>query len=295
MKQTLAHVRVIIQLFNYSRGIVKGIRNFAQGDAIFAPFSESAANMAILIYMTRCVQLKLFPDEEDALLYSRSDAYQGLDEIGQRVVRAYVMALSDSGVFPTQSKVAALAGLSRHAVANALADKSSAAWQAITEILASCREDLAVRGSIAIPQIAWLILSQFVPGEGRLARDTSTLTKVELEVLKAAAAMGGVAGLDGGPTVTVAASASGDKAGVAVQVSGGEASGLAELVSKLRASQLGRGNGGSLRDAGHPAEAGAEAIEAQAAGDAAAEAVEVGADGGDAIDGGSSAGGTGSV
>jgi hypothetical protein len=219
--------------------------------------------------MTRCVQLKLFPEEEDALLYSRSDAYQGLDETGQRVVRAYIMALSEAGVFPTQSKVAASAGLSRHAVANALGDKSSAAWQAITEVLASCREDLAVRGSIAIPQIAWLILSQFVPGEGRLARDTSTLTKVELEVLKAAAAMGGVGGLDGGPTVTVAASASCDKAGVAVQVTGnGEASGLAELVSKLRASQLGHGNGGGLREAGQSVEAGAEMVEVgQTAGD----------------------------
>ena len=200
------------------------------------------------------VQLRLFPDAEDAILYSRSAAYTGLDDTGQRVVRAYIMALSDSGVFPTQSKVASLAGLSRHAVANALGDRASEAWQAITEILASCREDLAVRGSIAIPQIAWLILSQFVPGEGKLTRATSTLTKVELEVLKAAAAMGGVACLDGGPTVTVAAAASDGKAGVSVQVSAPtDASGLAELVGKLRQSQLGQGFTASPQDTGHSA------------------------------------------
>lgn len=203
----------------------------------------------------RPVQLRLFPDADDAILYSRSSAYTGLDDIEQRVVRAYVMALSDSGVFPTQSRVAALAGLSRHAVANALGDRSSQSWQAITEILASCREDLAVRGSIAIPQIAWLILSQFVPGEGKLTRATSTLTKVELEVLKAAAAMGGVACLDGGPTVSVAATTTGDKATVAVQVAAPptDATGLAELVSKLRASQLGQGFAGAPQKAGHSA------------------------------------------
>ena len=232
---------------------------------------------------TKPVQLRLFPDAEDAILYSRSAAYTGLDDTGQRIVRAYIMALSDSGVFPTQSKVASLAGLSRHAVANALGDRASEAWQAITEILASCREDLAVRGSIAIPQIAWLILSQFIPGEGKLTRATSTLTKVELEVLKAAAAMGGVACLDGGPTVTVAAAASDGKAGVSVQVSAPtDASGLAELVGKLRQSQLGQGFAAAPQTAGHSA---AQVVMAskEASPSASAE--------GEAVDGSEAAGG----
>lgn len=225
-------------------------------DAKFA-FAIPQNPLQIKGMTTRPVQLRLFPDQEDAILYSRSSAYQGLDDTGQRVVRAYIMALSDSGVFPSQSRIAATAGLSRHAVANALGDRASQAWQAITEILASCREDLAVRGSIAIPQIAWLILSQFVPGEGKLVRSTSTLTKVELDVLKAAAKMGGVACLDGGPTVTVAATTTGDKAGVAVQVTGpaDASSGLAELVSRLRQSQLGHANASPVQVSGHFAEA----------------------------------------
>ena len=222
--------------------------------------------------------MKLFPEEDDVLLYSRSEAYQGLGDIEQRIVRAYIMALSDGGVFPTQSKVATQAGLSRHAVSNALGDRASAAWQAITEILASCREDLAVRGSVAIPQIAWLILSQFVPGEGKLVRETSSLTEVELEVLKLAAAMGGVSCLDGGPTVTVSAAASGDKAGVAVQVSApSDTAGLAELVSKLRASQLGQANACPAQVSGQSAEEG---------GDKAAIDVGEGADGQEATGGG---------
>ncbi len=196
-------------------------------------------------------QLQLFPAEDDAVLYSRSETYQSLTDIGQRVVRAYLVCLSEQGTFPTQSRIAERAGLSRHAVQLQLGDKASPAWQAITELLASCREDLAARGSIAIPRIAWLILSQFMPGEGRLPRQTSTLTRVELDVLKTAAAMGGVRGLDGGPVLNIqaAASADGAAAGVAVSVSEGDES-LAALVSKLRESQLGQGNAGALVEAG---------------------------------------------
>jgi len=196
-------------------------------------------------------QLQLFPAEDDAILYTRSETYQQLTDIGQRVVRAYLVCLSEQGTFPTQSRIAERANLSRHAVQLQLGDKASPAWQAITELLASCREDLAARGSIAIPQIAWLILSQFMPGEGRLPRQTSTLTRVELDVLKTAAAMGGVRGIDGGPVLNIQAAAASDgaAAGVAVSVSEGDES-LAALVSKLRESQLGRENAGSLVEAG---------------------------------------------
>ena len=196
-------------------------------------------------------QLQLFPAEDDAVLYSRSATYQSLTEVGQRVVRSYLVCLSEQGTFPTQSRIAERAGLSRHAVSDQLGDKASPAWQAITELLASCREDLAARGSIAIPQIAWLILSQFVPGKGRLPRQTSTLTRVELDVLKTAAAMGGVRGLDGGPVLQVqaAASADGAAAGVAVSLEAGDES-LAALVSKLRESQVGQGKPLVLVDSG---------------------------------------------
>ena len=202
------------------------------GDVVFVCIMSA-------IPVQRQIQLQLFPAEEDALLYAKSPTYQSLSETGQRCVRAYLAALSATGCFPSQTRVAEISGLSRHAVQGQMADKASPAWAAVTELLCSCREDLAMRGSIAIPQIAWLILAQFVPGEGRTTRDTRTLTKVELDVLKTAAAMGGVSGLDSGPVLQVSAAAAapdGSKAGV--QVSLGEGSSLSDLVAKLRESQL---------------------------------------------------------
>ena len=62
------------------------------------------------------------------------------------------------------------------------------------------RDDLARRTSIAIPALAALIIRQFLPGEGKLPRDTRTLTKTELDVLRLSSVMGGVAiGSDGQP------------------------------------------------------------------------------------------------
>ena len=220
----------------------------------------------------QALQLRLFPEEEDALLFAKSSTYQTLTDTGQRCVRAYLAALASSGCFPSQTRVAEISGLSRHAVQSHLADKASPAWAAITELLCCCREDLARQGSIAIPQIAWLILSQFLPGEGKLPRQTSTLTKVELEVLKAAAAMGGVTGLDGGPVLQVSAAADGQsgKAGVQVTV-GDDSPSLAALVSKLRESQLVRQISASRTEAGQSA-GGEEAVGCASGADGLADA-----------------------
>lgn len=145
-------------------------------------------------------QLRLWPtDDDDALIYQSSAAYRRLDDTGQKIVRAYLVALDQTGDFPTRAKIATVSGLSRSTVSEHLA-KGSAEMAAITEILAACRDDLARRSSIAIPALAALIMQQFFPSTGRLGRDTRSLTKVEYDILRTAAMMGGVAiGPDGQP------------------------------------------------------------------------------------------------
>lgn len=205
---------------------------------------------------TSPVQLELFPTEEDSVLYDRSATYASLGDVGRRVVRAYLSCLEGTGKIPTQSELASKSGLSRHAVSNQLGERSAPAWQAITEILASCRDRLAVQSSIAIPALAWLILRQFLPGQGArlLPRDTSSLTPTELKVLQAAAAMGGVTPLMGGDSVTLQVGAtSGDGQAAASVTIQGEVDGtLADLVSKLREVGQGRSVGGLSTGAGHP-------------------------------------------
>ncbi len=145
-------------------------------------------------------QLRLFPDaEEDATIYGMSDTYRRLDETGQRIVRGYLVALNESGDWPSQSKIASASGLGRSTVCEKL--KSDVAiMAAVTEIISMTRDDLARRTSIAIPALAALIIRQFLPGEGKLPRDTRTLTKTELDVLRLSSVMGGVAiGSDGQP------------------------------------------------------------------------------------------------
>ena len=201
------------------------------------------------------VQLELFPCDEDSVLFSRSAMYQSLGDTGRRVVRAYLACLERTGKLPTQSDLARTSGLSRHAVSDQLGDRASAAWRAITEVLATFRDELAVRSSVAIPQLAWLIIQQFLPGGRRLPRETSSLTKVELEVLRAAAAMGGCSPLMGGDaTIQVSAGVADGKAvAVAAVRQSDDSLTLADLVSKLQAGVIGQPAGVPGTAAGHPA------------------------------------------
>ncbi len=196
--------------------------------------------------------MELFSSDEDSVLYERSATYVALSDVGRRVVRAYLSCLEETGRIPTQSELASKSGLSRHAVSNQLGEKSSPAWQAITEILASCRDRLAVQSSIAIPALAWLILQQFFPGQKSLPRETKTLTQVELKVLQAAAAMGGVMPVMGGDSVTLqvgATSGAGGQAAASVTIQGADGT-LADLVSKLREVGQGQSFGGMSMGAG---------------------------------------------
>lgn len=214
------------------------------------------------------IQLQLFPTEEDSLLYGRSPTWQSLSDTGKAVVRSYLVTLSQTGRLPTQTQLAKTSGLSRHAVSLQLGDSASLAWRAITELLASCRDDLAARSSVAIPYIAVLILQQFARGPGRMPRETSTLTRVELDVLKAAGAMGGIPAnlMMDTPVVQVAAGVTpGGQPVAAVSVGSTGGATLADLVSKLRASQLGQGLPPLSVEAGQSAvacEKGAAAVEA---------------------------------
>lgn len=156
----------------------------------------------------RMQQLRLWPsDDEDALIYQTSALYRRLDDTGQKIVRGYLMALEKQGDWPSKRSVAEMSGLSKSTVSERL-QKGSEEMAAITEVLSSCRDDLARRSSVAIPALAALITAQFFPPKdsGRLPRDTRTLTPVELKVLHLASAMGGVAiGLDGQPASLVVA------------------------------------------------------------------------------------------
>lgn len=141
----------------------------------------------------RMQQLRLFPDaDDDAAIYRMSETYRKLDETGQKVVQGYLVALDRAGDLPSQAKIAEAANLGRSTVSEKLKDDGKAIMAAVTEIIAMTRDDEARRSSIAIPKLASLIFWQFVPAEGKLARDTRTLTKVELEVLKLSSMMGGV-------------------------------------------------------------------------------------------------------
>lgn len=183
-------------------------------------------------------QLRLWPaEDDDALIYQASSQYRQLDDTGQRIVRAYLVELDRCGDWPTQSRVAVVAGVSRSTVSAHLSDKSSAAWQAITDVLVASRDDLARRSTVAIPALATLIMRQFLPGEGRLPRATNTLTRVEYDVLRLASAMGGCAvAADGGPAslqVNMAQQApDGTKTATQVSISAGPT--LSEMLSKLR-------------------------------------------------------------
>ena len=137
-------------------------------------------------------QLRLFPDEEDdAVYFEKSERYRRLDDTGQKIVCGYMSALNGSGHWPSQSKIAEASGLARSTVCEKLRDDPNI-MAAVTEIIALTRDDLACRATIAIPELAFIILRQFRPGEGKMPRDTRTLTKVEYDVLCAASAMGGV-------------------------------------------------------------------------------------------------------
>ena len=153
------------------------------------------------LQVKRKEQLRLFPDEEDAAIHGLSDAYRRLDDVGQKIVRGYLIALNRSGDWPTQSRIAEAANLGRSTVCERLKADSSI-MSAITEIIVATRDDVARRTSVTIPQLAALIARQFFPGEGKLPRDTRTLTKQELEVLKLASIMAGVTFGDG-PTTNV--------------------------------------------------------------------------------------------
>jgi hypothetical protein len=148
----------------------------------------------------RMQQLRLFPDEDDdADIYRKSETYRRLDDTGQRIVRGYITAFNDTGDWPTQAKIAETSGLARSTVSEKL-KADGGIMASITEIIATTRSDWAIRTTIGIPALAALIIRQFLPGEGKLPRDTRTLTKVELDVLRLASVMGGVAlGPEGGP------------------------------------------------------------------------------------------------
>lgn len=183
---------------------------------------ETTASQSIT---RRPQQLRLFPDaEEDATVYGMSDTYRRLDETGQRIVRGYLVALNESGDWPSQSKIASASGLGRSTVCEKL--KSDVAiMAAVTEIISMTRDDLARRTSIAIPALAALIIRQFLPGEGKLPRDTRTLTKTELDVLRLSSVMGGVAiGSDGQPaSLTIGTRVNADGvAETAVKLTAGE-------------------------------------------------------------------------
>jgi len=150
-------------------------------------------------------QLKLFPDDVDDAEYVRkSQTYRHLDDTGQRIVRGYISAFNSIGDWPTQAKIAETAGLARSTVSEKLkADGDIMA--AVTEIIATTRNDLAVQTTIGIPALAILILRQFLPAEGRMPRDTRTLTKVEFDVLRLSGFMGGVSniGPEGSASLTL--------------------------------------------------------------------------------------------
>lgn len=241
-------------IFASIRQILRCVVDYPVAVAIFCDMDNNQTHHSSLrgssegAQARRPVQLRLWPAaDDDALIYQSSSAYRGLDETGQRVVRGYLMALEATGDWPTQSRIASLTGLSRSTVSAHLA-RGSAEMAAVTEILSACRTELAQRTTVAIPALAALIVSQFFPSEGgRLARDTRTLTKTELEVLTLATAMGGVAvGPSGQPAslLTVSAQSSPDGGQtVAAQIAlpSGTTPTLADMLSKLRAGQTQHG------------------------------------------------------
>ena len=109
---------------------------------------------------------------------------------------------------------------------------------AITDVMSACRDDLAVRTSILIPALAGVIGMQFFPTEdGKIPRDTRTLTTNELKVLQLASVMGGarISGPDGQPaSLTMAIQSSDGTAAAAKLEMPTQGPSLEDIMIKLR-------------------------------------------------------------
>jgi hypothetical protein len=177
-------------------------------------------------------QLTLFPDEEDSLLYDSSEAYRRLSPVEQAIVRACLVEIYVECRWPTQTKVAAAAGVSRTTVQKYLADPASKVHMAITQISAAHGGQMCKRCRDIIPQIALMILHQVKGG-----RSTASITPTEFNMLKLATEMGGVpmAMTNGAPPVNVNIAADGSRLGV--QITAGETDALSAYLSKLSSSQ----------------------------------------------------------
>lgn len=185
----------------------------------------------------RMQQLRLFPsDEPDALIYQSSDLYRRLDDTGQKIVRGYLMALQKLGDWPKVRSIAEMSGVSKSTVSARL-QKGSDVMAAITDVLSSCRDDMAIRTSILIPALAGVIGMQFFPTDGKIPRDTRTLTTNELKVLQLASIMGGarIGGPDGQPASLTVAAQTGDGTAVAAKIEmPSQGPSLEDIMIKLR-------------------------------------------------------------
>jgi hypothetical protein len=181
-------------------------------------------------------QLTLFPDEEDSTLYDSSEAYRQLTPVEKSIVRSCLVEIYINCKWPTQTKSAEAAGVSRTTVQKYLSDKSNQVYAAISQISAAFGGDMCKRCRDIVPQIALMILHQVKAG-----RSTSSITPTEFNMLKLATEMGGIplAMTNGAPPVNVniAAQSTGDGSRIGVQITSGETDALSAYLSKLSTSQ----------------------------------------------------------
>ena len=120
--------------------------------------------------------------------------------VEKSIVRCCLVEIYVECKWPTQTKIAAAAGVSRTTVQKYLADRTSLVHTAISQISATHGGDLCKRCRDIVPQIALMICQQVKAG-----RPTSTLTQTEYNIVKLATEMGGfpLAMTNGAPPVNV--------------------------------------------------------------------------------------------
>lgn len=146
------------------------------------------------------VQLALFPvDDEERVLLSQGRLYAALPEDARRLVRAYLVMLRE-GNGCRQADWIRASGMPASTAHDALKRHEAQLWPAIQEACQLLGVRGAQFGAMALPVAGQIILRDLLQGR----RSTSSLTTVELGILRECAAMVGLrpVGLSAGVSVS---------------------------------------------------------------------------------------------
>ena len=134
------------------------------------------------------VQLSLFPvDDEERVLLAQGRLYQALPEVGQQLVRAYLRMMR-AGAGCRQADWIRETGLPGSTAHDAIKRHEAVIWPVIMEACQLLGVRGAQVGGMALVAAGVLLFRELIAGR----RSTSTLTPVELSIMRDCAAMSGV-------------------------------------------------------------------------------------------------------